>query len=481
MLEAIASRQLDGSSSWNMHLSHSILPLSSTVDTSTANDTDTVDATSFQNYNDGCIQLGRFGSRLYSGQFNSTGSLFYCASQDFKVRVYAPPSALSLEDYSTMSQTREFGQFSTRSGSPGGGRPSAREFGGLMEGVDELWPLLMETTASVPRWTITDATVDNQSRFLAMTSISPVVDLVRLPPSPNSTSALCKVTIDAGIGAMGDGMFVVWCVRFSPDSSQLSCGTSAGPGRLLTYDISEGIAQPRRIRMIDAHSDDINSIAYQSGGTSNVLLSGSDDSLIKVWDLRSERSECGVLMGHTEGVTHLETNPLVSWQVISNGKDQTMRVWDLRNMMAPLEFQTEFDVEDEVQRDDHVRDMFFARPQRRRKWDRRMWEWDYRFEDYPGPDDPSYLPPVRDLATHVFKGHQVTQTLIRCHFSPESTGCRYAVTGCAGGYAVIYDLQEMKMVRRVCVPGRSVVRDVAWHPFLPRLVTTSWNGMLCLY
>ncbi len=42
--------------------------------------------------------------------------------------------------------------------------------------------------------------------------------------------------------------------------------------------------------------------------------------------------EAGVFMGHTEGLTYVDSKGDGRY-VLSNAKDQTMKLWDLRKMM----------------------------------------------------------------------------------------------------------------------------------------------------
>lgn len=48
------------------------------------------------------------------------------------------------------------------------------------------------------------------------------------------------------------------------------------------------------------------------------------------------RKPTGVLMGHTEGITYVSAKGDGRY-VISNGKDQALRLWDLRKMRTSAE------------------------------------------------------------------------------------------------------------------------------------------------
>jgi WD40 repeat protein len=64
-----------------------------------------------------------------------------------------------------------------------------------------------------------------------------------------------------------------------------------------------------------------------AAASSNVLVSGSDDNYLKVWDRRSlgdsgrHTKPSGVLVGHTEGITYVDPKGDGRF-VLSNGKDQ---------------------------------------------------------------------------------------------------------------------------------------------------------------
>ncbi|KAI5680355.1 hypothetical protein M9H77_01582 [Catharanthus roseus] len=93
-----------------------------------------------------------------------------------------------------------------------------------------------------------------------------------------------------------------------------------------------------------------------------------------------------------------------------------------------------------------------------------------------------YPPQARELkhpgdqSVATYRGHSVLRTLIRCYFSPEhSTGQKYIYTGSHDSCVYIYDLVSGAVVAKLKY-HRSTVRDCSWHPSLPMLVSSSWDG-----
>jgi WD repeat-containing protein 23 len=183
--------------------------------------------------------------------------------------------------------------------------------------------------------------------------------------------------------------------------------------------------------------------------------------------------EAGAFMGHTEGLTYVDSKGDGRY-VLSNSKDQTMKLWDLRKMMTsadvenldPLEYTTAFD---------------------------------YRFEPYPEEYRRSAK---NDCSVVTFRGHRVLKTLIRCHFSPPgSTNSRYVYSGSEDGKIYVYnmdatladtiDVGQATMYSRPREPDtyasayemsgemlwRTCVRDASWHPNAPVLAGMVHPGL----
>jgi DDB1- and CUL4-associated factor 11 len=127
----------------------------------------------------------------------------------------------------------------------------------------------------------------------------------------------------------------------------------------LTYYIVYDLLANRRTVRIRAHEDDVNSCCWADTASGNVLISASDDTFLKVWYVRvvsdslnlnhaffefrdrrslgSSQKPSGVLIGHVEGITHVSAKGDGRY-VISNGKDQALRLWDLRKMRSNNDF-----------------------------------------------------------------------------------------------------------------------------------------------
>ncbi|PGH26657.1 hypothetical protein AJ80_01603 [Polytolypa hystricis UAMH7299] len=372
-----------------------------------------------------------YDSRCYSGQFSDDGNFFFSCAQDFKVRMYDTSNPYDWKYYKTVDYP--FGQ-----------------------------------------WTITDASLSPDNRFLAYSSIRNTVCLAATDPTTESSPLLLRFASgpptqpNPFLRSRND--FGIWSIRFSGDGREIVAGTS--DRSVLVYDIEKN----QCILTLQNHEDDVNAVCFGDSSSPHLIYSGSDDTTLRVWDRRSmaDGREVGLFIGHTEGLTYVDSKGDGRY-VLSNGKDQTMKLWDLRKMMSPSKF-------DSI--DPNIYSSGF----------------DYRFMDYTEED---YQPHPHDCSVVTFRGHKVLRTLIRCHFSPPtSTNSRYVYTGSEDGKVWVYNLDatvagvidvegssyhtrpldseshssSWHVDRRGDVEWKTCVRDASWHPNAPVVAATSWSG-----
>ncbi|KAJ6444018.1 WD repeat protein [Purpureocillium lavendulum] len=364
---------------------------------------------------------------VYSGQFSDDGNFFFSCCQDFKVRMYDTSNPYKWQYYKTASYP--WGQ-----------------------------------------WTLTDATLSPDNRWLAYTSIQSMVSMA--PTDPNDTGDPYTLDLDDASVPTDNtwrtrGGFGIWSIRFSGDGRELVAGTSSDS--IVVYDIESR----RVLHHITGHDDHVNAVCFADKLSPHIVYSGSDDCTIKVWDRRSMASarEAGAFVGHVEGLTYIDSKGDGRY-ILSNGKDQSMKLWDLRMAKSSAQFREEA-------------------PLRRTIGG----TFDYRREAY---DENDWDPHPQDNSLVTFRGHKVLRTLIRCHFSPpSSTNSRYVYSGSADGKVYIYNMDATLAgtidVKKATLGTRrrdrhtrhwfdepsgwgTCVRDASWHPTAPVLVASAWNG-----
>lgn len=278
----------------------------------------------------------------------------------------------------------------------------------------------------------------------------------------------------------------IWSVRFSGDGREIVAGTQ--DNSVYVYDVE----RRQTVLRIAGHDGDVNAVCFGDSQSPHILYSGSDDTTLKVWDRRSmgDGREAGVFLGHTEGLTYVDSKGDGRY-VLSNGKDQTAKLWDLRKMMSK-------------EKADQIDPSAYTTG------------FEYRSNAY---NPNNYRPHPHDCSLVTFRGHKVLKTLIRCHFSPPgSTDSRYVYSGSYDGSVYVWNLDAtlagkvnvLKATRnsRPRDPdllaetydywGRNggswmtCVRDASWHPYAPMIAgkqvfsyadatlltvsATSWNG-----
>ncbi|EFC44360.1 predicted protein, partial [Naegleria gruberi] len=315
--------------------------------------------------------------------------------------------------------------------------------------------LLKKSTISTANvgWSIIDCNPSPDNKLLVYSSWSPYIHLATFAPQdydPNEDIDKRLKYIEKHEQLYlnpGNYRFCAFAVRFSPDGKEILAGSN--DDHLYIYDLEKNV----RTEKIHAHKSDINTVCYAGSSCPNLFYSGSDDGLCKVWDRRqcstSSSTPVGILAGHSDGITCV-TSKGDGRYFISNGKDQTCKLWDIRKMA---------DSAPQIPRASNL--------------------WDYRYEAAPSRHARVIHPHDQSLMTYT--GHHVLQTLIRCYFSPMSTtGQQYIYTGSHDGIVYIFDILTGQIVKRLY--GHShIVRDVNWHPYLPVLFSSSWDGTCLMW
>jgi WD40 repeat protein len=399
--------------------------------------------------------------------------------------------------------------------------------------------------------------------------------------------------------------FCVFSLKFNSTGDEILCGCS--DEKVYLYDL---VTKQRLFVLSGGHTDDINAISWLDD-SNQVFASGSDDSAIRIWDRRvlssgvddynnnnnnnnntssasSRRNRAvGSLIGHSKGITFIDTRNDGRY-LISNGKDQCMKLWDCRISMQsgdapPLQMNDRFDyrwqryhpghrvirrmttranahssdddennsdiavmlVESENSEDDvndedydiegeytdgtegeseaeegedeeadeeieHAMDYDEEEVALRaleHGLEQAMNEGKHDDDDENGDmhashsDDEAYDADTggylassyeaannhtssssasdgdnKDKSVMTYRGHRVLETLIRCRFSPaHTTGNKYVYSGSQDGDVYIYDVLTGQLQSKLSSAHESTVRDVSWHPYLPQIITSSWD------
>ncbi|GFQ07976.1 lec14b homolog [Phtheirospermum japonicum] len=347
--------------------------------------------------------IDKMKSSAYVSQFSDDGSLFVAGFQESHIRIYD---------------------------------------------VDMGWKIHKDIRTKSLRWTITDTSLSPDRRFLVYSSISPIVHIVDVGSGTKESHANVTeihegLEFSSNVDDYEEYSFGIFSVKFSKDGRELVAATS--DESIYVYDLESKRPNLR----IPAHMSDVNAVCF-ADESGHIIYSGSDDHLCKVWDRRcfvGRGQAAGVLMGHLEGITFIDTRGDGRY-FISNGKDQAIKLWDIRKMSSNVNYTP------------------------RRRYD----QWDYRWMEYP--EEARNLRHPDDLSLATYKGHTVLRTLIRCYFSPAfSTGQKYIYTGSTDSCVYVYDVVSGDQVAKLEY-HEDPVRDCNWHPFFPMIVSSSWDGMI---
>eukprot|EP01095_Lingulamoeba_sp_RSL-Kostka_P005759 TRINITY_DN1744_c0_g1_i1.p1 TRINITY_DN1744_c0_g1~~TRINITY_DN1744_c0_g1_i1.p1 ORF type:complete len:531 (-),score=142.55 TRINITY_DN1744_c0_g1_i1:64-1656(-) len=404
LLELIRNREL-GISTKRSKLAHTYIPKQNCVTVPISSNIQTLKASDLY-YRNGCVSkrvkrrpIIQLNSQIFCGQFSKSGDVFMSACQDKYIRLFD---------------------------------------------VNNNWKLKKKIKAHSISWSIIDTAYSNDQNFLVYSSWSPKIHLCNVSNESNLHQPLDLLPLF--------GRFCVFSLQFSPNTTEILCGAS--DRHLYLYNL----ATEARTHCIKAHQDDINTVCYLDD-TSNIFVSGSDDTLCRIWDRRVLSAESdneitdsvGSFIGHLYGVTHVSSKNDGRY-FISNSKDQSIKLWDIRKLsdINPDDIcihHNSFDYRQKPNSEDHTF---------------KILQGHYRHKD--------------DQSIMTYRGHSVFHTLIRSYFSPETTtGGRYIYTGSFDNSIYIYDVLTGEIVEKL-TNHDALIRDVSWHPYSSEIISTSWDG-----
>lgn len=132
-------------------------------------------------------------------------------------------------------------------------------------------------------------------QYLIYSTMGPIVRLLDL-------ETLCKKSERINFSHNQDSYYgsAIMSLKFSGDSREIVAATKQA--EVLVYDL---ISNRLITRVSDAHNDEINSVCFANRQTSNIIFTGSDDCMIKIWDRRAFGNGlfAGAFVGHCEGIT----------------------------------------------------------------------------------------------------------------------------------------------------------------------------------
>lgn len=125
--------------------------------------------------------------------------------------------------------------------------------------------------------------------------------------------------------------FCVFSLSFSSCGKEIINGTSDGCIYIYDRYLNQRTLKIPVMNFL-RNEIDVNAVGFLDE-SSNMMFSGMDDGVIKLWDRRcldeSHPQPIGVLVGHLDGITYIDSKNDGRY-LLSNSKDQSIKLWDMR-------------------------------------------------------------------------------------------------------------------------------------------------------
>ncbi|XP_055694930.1 U5 small nuclear ribonucleoprotein 40 kDa protein [Lutzomyia longipalpis] len=250
------------------------------------------------------------------------------------------------------------------------------------------------------------------------------------------------------IGLMTGHTGSVMEAHFSPDGSNIfTCSTD---NTVAIWDVPTC----QRIRKLKGHGNFVNSVQGARRGP-QILVSGSDDNTIKLWDSRKRYATA--TLEATYQVTAVGFNDTAE-QIVSGGIDNDVKIWDLRKNEVLHRLRGHTDTITGIALSPDGSYILTN------SMDNTLRIWDIR----------PYAPTER--CVKIFSGHQhnFEKNLLRCAWSKDGT---LVSCGSADRFVYIWDTTTRQIKYKL--PGHNgSVNDVDFHPEEPIVVSASSDKTL---
>ncbi|KAL1123569.1 hypothetical protein AAG570_002645 [Ranatra chinensis] len=226
-------------------------------------------------------------------------------------------------------------------------------------------------------------------------------------------------------------------LHFSTDGNTIfTCSTD---NSVAMWDLNAGV----RIKKLKGHTGFVNSCHPTRRGT-QLVVSGSDDCSIKVWDPRKRGKATSMVNPYQ--VTTVSFNDTAE-QVFSSGIDNEIKVWDLRANSVVNKLRGHTDTVTGLSLSSDGSYLLSN------SMDNTLRIWDVR----------PYAPPER--CVKILTGHQhgFEKNLLRCSWSPDGSKVS---AGSADRFVYVWDTTSRRILYKL--PGHNgSVNDVQFHPNEP--------------
>ena len=155
----------------------------------------------------------------------------------------------------------------------------------------------------------------------AVTGLKPLPGNMLLTSSLDTTLRLFDRTTLQNTKVFSGHTDKVWCLDVH--ENRVFSGSSDKTVRIWDLESTESVAEPLR-----SHRTSISAIKVVTTGPVPLLFTGSAGNTVRVWDIAGSAPQCiEKLRGHTKGVFSLQSTPSV---LMSGSLDNIVKVWDPR-------------------------------------------------------------------------------------------------------------------------------------------------------